>query len=136
MSKTDAWFQSCNRAMTGARPRSRGSVLVVLLALASASLPAAAQTAPRPEQLIKWRQSAYQAIAWNSARIKSALAGGKYDAAEVRVAASALAALAGAGLPSLFPAGTGKGKGWRETTARDTVFAEPEKFRQLTDDFA
>jgi hypothetical protein len=51
--------------------------------------------APRSEALIKWRQSAFQVIAWNTARIKAALAG-RYDSGEVRSAADALAAVASA----------------------------------------
>lgn len=133
MSTNDARLYPRNRAVQGAQP-ARWLALCVLLLLMPAL--AAAQAAPRPEQLIKWRQSAYQAVAWNSARIKAALSGGAYDAAEVRVAADTLAALAASGLPSLFPAGTGKGKGWRETTARDTVFSDAKKFRELSDAFA
>jgi rhodanese-related sulfurtransferase len=34
-----------------------------------------AQGAARPEQLIKWRQSAFQVVAWHTQRIKTALAG-------------------------------------------------------------
>ncbi|HUQ11024.1 MAG TPA: cytochrome c [Steroidobacteraceae bacterium] len=103
---------------------------------ALAALPAAAQSTPRPEQLIKWRQSAYQTIAWNSTRLKNALAAGTYDATEVRGAANALAAIAASGLPSLFAAGTEKGKGWRETTAAAAAFSDAAKFRQLTEEFA
>jgi cytochrome c556 len=96
---------------------------------------APAQVAPRPEALIKWRQSAYQVIAWNSGRIKSALAG-KYDSHEVRSAATALAAVANSGLPGLFAPGTAEGKGWRATTARPEVFGDVAKFRALNDEFA
>ena len=91
--------------------------------------------APRPETLIKWRQSAYQVIAWNSGRIKSALAG-KYDPHEVRSAATALAAVANSGLPGLFAPGTAEGKGWRPTTAKAEVFGDAAKFRALSDEFA
>jgi cytochrome c556 len=84
--------------------------------------------------LIKWRQSAFQVIAWNSGRIKAALASG--DAQEVRTAAGALAGVANSGLTALFPATTAHGKGWRETTARAEIFSDPEKFRALTQEFA
>jgi cytochrome c556 len=96
---------------------------------------AIAQTAPRPEALIKWRQSAFQVIGWNSTRLKTALAG-KYDSHEVQSAARSLAAVANSGLAELFPPGTADGKGWRETTARDEVFSDAQKFRALTDEFA
>jgi cytochrome c556 len=93
------------------------------------------QSAPRPEALIKWRQSAYQVIAWNSGRIKAALAG-QHDAREIQAAATALAAVANSGLATLFAPGTADGKGWRETTARDEVFSDAGKFRALTEEFA
>ena len=96
---------------------------------------ASAQTAPRPESLIKWRQSAYQVIAWNSGRIKDALAG-QYAGPEVQNAANALAAVANSGLAALFAPGTADGKGWRETTARDEVFSDAGKFRALNEEFA
>jgi cytochrome c556 len=108
---------------------------VVVAAVAFASSWAAAQGAPRPEALIKWRQSAYQVIAWNSGRIKASLAG-QFDRHEVQGAANALAAVANSGLAGLFVPGTAHGKGWRETTARDEVFSDADKFRALTDEFA
>lgn len=123
-----------NRAVRRVRPR----VLAALaFGLALCSAGAFAQTAPRPEQVIKWRQSAYQVIAWNTARLRSALGKtGTFDAATVREAADALAAVAAAGLPELFPAATRSGRGWRETTARASVFDDAAGFRALSDDFA
>ena len=82
-----------------------------------------AQGAPRPEALIKWRQSAYQVIAWNSGRIKAALAG-QYDAREVQARPTRWPAVANSGPRDAVRAGTADGKGWRETTARDEVFSD------------
>lgn len=133
MSKSGARFHFRNRVVM------RVSLLMALAFLAPAgTTPAQAQSAPRPEQLIKWRQSAYQVIAWNSARLKGALAGeaANYDAREVQAAASALAAVANSGLAALFVAGTERGKGWRETTARAAVFSDAQGFRKLNDEFA
>ncbi len=135
MSSFDAWSRRRDRAVTRLSPRAAFSSAFALLALSLFPQTGATQGAPRPEQLIKWRQSAYQVIAWNTARIKSALAG-SYDAREVQAAANALSAIATAGLPGLFPAGTEKGKGWRETSARATVFTDAEKFRQHSEEFA
>src|SRR6186713_813841 len=136
MSKVEARFHFRNRVVMLAQPRAR--FVAGLLAAAALTMTswAAAQSAPRPEQLIKWRQSAYQVIAWNSGRIKAALAGQQYSSTEVQSAASALAAVAGSGLPALFAPGTADGKGWRETTARDEVFSDAAKFRALTEEFA
>ena len=108
-------------------------IMLSVVALLSASV--CAENAQRPESLIKWRQSAYQVIAWNSGRIKAALAG-SYPRQEVQSAANVLAAVANSGLPTLFVPGTASGKGWRETTARDEVFSDAEKFRALTEEFA
>ena len=104
------------------------------LALGFGSL-AFSQAAPRPEQLIKWRQSAFQVIAWNTQRLKTALAGNG-DAREVQAAANMLAAVAASGLPDLFAPATAHGKGWHETTARDAVFSDAARFRAQTDEFA
>ena len=98
--------------------------LALALALAATATDAAfAQQAPKPEQLIKWRQSTYQAIAWNVARIKGNL-DGAYQKDDVARAANAIAALANAGLPTLFPPGTESGKGWHDTTAKATLFTD------------
>jgi cytochrome c556 len=135
MSKVEPRFHFRNRAVERVQPRVRVvQALMVVMALCMSPW-VAAQNAPRPEALIKWRQSAYQVIAWNSGRIKSALAG-KFDSHEVQSAANALAGVANSGIAGLFAAGTEHGKGWRETTARDTVFNDAAKFRALTDEFA
>ena len=94
-----------------------------------------AQAAPRPEQLIKWRQSAFQVIAWNTQRLKVALQSDG-DAREVQSAANALAAVAASGLPDLFASGTAHGKGWRETSAGAAVFGDAARFRAQSDEFA
>ena len=128
MSKIEARFNFRNRVVMRMQP----ALVVVALCF---SQWASAQSAPRPEALIKWRQSAYQVIAWNSGRIKAALAG-SYARQEVQSAANALAAVANSGLATLFIPGTASGKGWRETTARDEVFSDAQKFRALTEEFA
>ena len=96
-----------------------------LIALAATLLAATAQAqqAPKPEQLIKWRQSAYQTIAWNTGRVKANV-DGSYNKDEVIRAANAIAALANSGLPSLFPAGTETGKGWKDTTVKAALFTD------------
>ena len=93
-----------------ARFHFRNHWVPALLCGALAAAPALPAGAPRPETLIKWRQSAFQVIAWNAARIKSGLEG-RYDRAEMRSAAEALAAVASAGLADLFPPATSAGKG-------------------------
>jgi cytochrome c556 len=132
MPKVETRFHFRNREITRARPRTVGLIAIALSLICATAI---AQSAPRPEALIKWRQSAFQVIGWNSTRLKTALAG-KYDRHEVQSAARSLAAVANSGLAELFAPGTADGKGWRETTARDEVWSDAQKFRALTDEFA
>jgi cytochrome c556 len=133
MSKIAARFQTRNRALTFKKPFERRLTTLGLMLLPAFA--ALGQSAPRPEALIKWRQSAFQVIAWNSGRIKSALTG-KYDSHEIQSAANALSAIANSGLSDLFVPGTADGKGWRETSASAAVFDEATKFRALSEQFA
>lgn len=96
----------------------------------AASATAFAQQAPRPENLIKWRQSAFQVVAWNSGRIKASLEG-QYNKDEVLKAANTIAAVAGSGLGALFAPGTEQGKGWHDTTAKPELFKDGKRFAEL-----
>ncbi|WP_374488013.1 cytochrome c [Zoogloea sp.] len=91
-----------------------------------ATTAAIAQQAPKPEQIIKWRQSVYQVLAWNNGRIKASL-DGTYNKDEVIRSANAIAALANAGLGALYPAGTETGKGWHDTTVKPELFTDGAK---------
>jgi len=95
------------------------TALAALLLAASAQ----AQQAPKPEQLIKWRQSAYQVIGWNTGRVKANV-DGAYNKDDVIRAANTIAAVANGGLPSLFPASTETGKGWHDTSVKPTLFSD------------
>ena len=105
------------------------------VAVLAASVSALAQQAPKPETLIKWRQSAYQVIAWNSGRIKASVEG-QYNKDEVIKAANAIAALGNAGVGSLFAPGTEQGKGWHDTTAKAEVFKDNKRFAELGANFS
>lgn len=112
-------------------------ITCTLLAIAVAAPAAAhAQTPPKPEQLIKWRQSLFQTVAWNSARIKANVEGGNYNKDEVQKSANAIAALANSGIGSLFAPGTETGKGWHETLAKPELFKEGAKVGELANDFS
>jgi cytochrome c556 len=93
------------------------------LAVLALAATAHAQQAPKPEQLIKWRQSAYQTIAWNTARVKANV-DGSYSKDDAVRAAAVIAALANSNLGVLFPAGTETGKGWRDTTVKANLFTD------------
>src|SRR5258706_12070442 len=92
-------------------------VSVVAVTVLAASVGALAQQAPKPETLIKWRQSVFQVVGWNSGRIKAATEG-QYNKDEVIKAANTIAAIANSGLGTLFASGTETGKGWHETAAK------------------
>jgi cytochrome c556 len=95
----------------------------IALAALTLAVAAHAQQAPKPEQLIKWRQSAYQTIAWNTARVKANV-DGTYNKDDAARAAAVIAALANSNLGVLFPAGTETGKGWHDTTVKATLFTD------------
>ena len=110
------------------KPISTSLTLTVLAsALAGSAL---AQQAPKPEALIKWRQSAFQVVAWNSGRIKSSLDSG-YNKEQVLKAANVIAAVANSGLGGLFAPGTETGKGWHDTTAKPALFTDGAHFAEL-----
>jgi cytochrome c556 len=105
-------------------------LLAATITLATTALTnALAQQAPKPEQIIRWRQSAFQTVAWNTSRIKAAL-DGTYNKDDVVKASAAIAAIANSGLPSLFPASTERGKGWHDTTARTEAFQDTKRFNE------
>ncbi|MDR7272657.1 cytochrome c556 [Pelomonas saccharophila] len=95
----------------------------LLLAAALLASSAHAQQTPKPEQLIKWRQSAYQVIGWNTGRVKANV-DGVYNKDDVIRAANTIAAVANGGLPTLFAAGTDSGKGWHDTSVKATLFSD------------
>jgi cytochrome c556 len=89
-----------------------------------------AQQAPKPENLIKWRQSAFQLVAWNSGRIKASV-DGQYNKDEVLRAANTIAAIANSGLGALFAPGSEQGKGWHDTSAKPELFKDGKRFAEL-----
>ncbi|MCH2220095.1 MAG: cytochrome c [Dechloromonas sp.] len=105
-------------------------VAVALTVTASAF----AQQAPKPEQVIKWRQSVYQVLGWNSARIKANVEG-QFNREEVVRAANSTAAIASSGLGSLYVAGTEQGKGWHDTAAKPEIFKDGKKVGDLAANF-
>jgi cytochrome c556 len=106
----------------------------VALAVIAASASAFAQQGPKPEALIKWRQSAFQVVAWNSGRIKASL-DGQYNKDEVQKAANTIAAVANSGLGALFAPGTEQGKGWHDTSAKPELFKDSKHFAELGANF-
>lgn len=108
---------------------------LIAVLLTSASLGAVAQQALKPEQLIKWRQSAYQVLAWNQGRIKASVEG-QFNKDEVVRAANAIAAIANSGLGALYAPGTETGKGWRETTVKPELFTDAKGVGEAAGNFS
>lgn len=109
--------------------------LLVLAAMLGATTLAQSQQAPKPENQIKWRQSAFQTIGWSTGRIKANL-DGTYNKDEVVKAAGAIAALANTNLLSLFTPGSETGKGWRDTTVKPEFFKDTARAAELNNAFA
>lgn len=105
-------------------------VAVALTVTASAI----AQQAPKPENIIKWRQSVYQVLAWNSGRIKANV-DGQFNREEVIRAANSTAAIASSGLGVLYAPGTEQGKGWHDTAAKPEIFKDGKKVGELSGNF-
>jgi cytochrome c556 len=114
------------------KPMLSSALIVGILAMSATSL---AQQAVKPENLIKWRQSAFQVLAWNTGRIKVSL-DGQYNKDEVIKAANAIAAISKSGLGGLFVAGTEQGKGWHDTSAKPELFKDAKHFDELNASFS
>lgn len=117
------------------RPPSFLASTLALAVLAVAAGGAVAQQAPKPEVLIKSRQSAFQLVAFNSGRIKANL-DGTYNKDDVAKAANTIAAIANSGLGALFAPGTETGKGWHDTGAKPELFKDLKKFAELGGSFS
>lgn len=83
----------------------------------------------KPEDLIRWRQSGYQFMAWNMGRIKASIEG-TYNKDQVIQAANVIQAIANSGMGALYAPGTEKGIGWHETNVKPEFF-QPEKKAKL-----
>lgn len=117
------------------KPLSTLLAATVAVGALAASVAAVAQQAPKPEQLVKWRQSAYQVVAWNTGRVKANI-DGTYNKDEVVKAANTIAAVANSGLGALFAPGTETAKGWHETAAKPELFKEGSKAGEYAGNFA
>lgn len=99
---------------------------VVALGLSSA---ATAQVFGKPEDQIRWRQSAYHTMAWSMGRIKANVEG-TYNKEQVVEAANVVQAIANSKMGALFQPNTNTGKGWKETRVKPEFF-KPESKDEL-----
>jgi cytochrome c556 len=109
--------------------------IAAMLGIAALSLTSNAFAQVKPEEQIKFRKAAYSFSAWNMGKIKANLEG-TYDAAQVKVAANAVAAVAHSGLGALYGPGTEKSIGEQKTTVKPELFQKTAEVAKLAGDFA
>jgi cytochrome c556 len=97
----------------------------LMLAVLGLTLAGGAVAQVKPEDAIKFRQSAYATMAWSMARIKMNVEG-TYNKEDVVKAATVIQAIANSGMGSLYLPGTDKGKGWEETRVKPEFFTNKE----------
>jgi cytochrome c556 len=109
------------------------NALVVLPLLLLAALPAAAEApAPKPADVIAYRQSLFKNIAWNFLPMGAMVKGSKtWDAAEFKRRSIAVA-FAAVQLDEAFSAGSDQGA---VTDALPAIWAEPADFAAKLKDF-
>jgi len=101
--------------------------IIIVCSLIAFSCSASAEV--KPDDLIRYRQSAMMFMRWNVAVIKKQLKdnSGVYDKKNVSAAANAIAGVANTNLHALFAPGTETGVGWKGTLARPELFAQPDQ---------
>lgn len=93
-----------------------------------------AQQALKPEEMIKYRKSAYSFMSWNMGKIKANL-DGSFNKEQTEAAANAVAAVANSGLGALFGPGTDKDVGREKTRVKAEFFQQQDKVRELAMNF-
>ena len=109
--------------------------IAVILGITALSLTTNVLAQVKPEDQIKFRKAAYSFASWNMGKIKANL-DGTYDAAQVKAAADAIAAVAGSGLGALFSPGTEKSIGAEKTAVKPELFQKGTEVAKLAGDFA
>jgi cytochrome c556 len=104
------------------------NMIVATLAI-GLSAGALAQSIGKPEDQIRWRQSAYHTMAWSMGRIKANVEG-TYNKDQVIEAANLIQAIANSKMGALYQPNTNTGKGWKETRVKPEFF-KPESKEEL-----
>lgn len=104
--------------------------LVVTLALVSVTT---ASLAGPIEEQIRFRQSAYSFLGWNTAKIKAQAVDHPetFNKDQVIAAANAIAAAANAGILELYGPGTDQGTGWKPTRLKPEYFQKQDEVKEL-----
>ncbi len=102
-----------------------GNIIAATLAIGLSST-AIGQVIGKAEDQIRWRQSAYQTMAWSMGRIKANVEG-TYNKDQVIQAANVIQAIATSGMGALYQPDTNTGKGWHETNVKPEFFKPESK---------
>lgn len=85
------------------------------------------------EEQIRFRQSAYSFLSWNTAKIKAQAADHPetYNKDQVIAAANAIAGVANSGLNELYGPGTDQGTGWKPTRLKAEFFEKQDEVKEI-----
>ena len=100
---------------------------VALAAIAGSTF---AQVIGKTEDQIRWRQSAYQSMAWSMGRIKANVEG-TFNKDQVVQAANVIQAIANSGMGALYQPGSDKGVGHKETNLKPEFFQQQDKVKEV-----
>lgn len=103
------------------------------MTLALGAMTSMALAGPIEEQ-IRFRQSAYSFLGWNTAKIKAQAVDHPetFNKDEIIAAANAIAAVANSGVVSgLYGAGTDQGTGWKPTRLKPEYFQKQAEVKDL-----
>lgn len=106
------------------------------IALALTAVTSAALAGPIEEQ-IRFRQSAYGFLGWNTAKIKAQAVDHPetFNKDQVIAAANSIAAVANSGVIELYGVGTDQGTGWKPTRLKPEYFEKQAEVKELDDTF-
>jgi cytochrome c556 len=106
------------------------------IALALTAVTTAALAGPVEEQ-IRFRQSAYGFLGWNTAKIKAQAVDHPetFNKDQVISAANSIAAVANSGVIELYGVGTDQGTGWKPTRLKPEYFEKQSEVKELDDTF-
>ncbi len=106
------------------------------ITLALAAVTSAVMAGPIEEQ-IRFRQSAYSFLGWNTAKIKAQAVDHPetFNKDQVIAAANAIAAAANSGLLELYGPGTEQGTGWKPTRLKAEYFQKQAEVKELETTF-
>lgn len=106
------------------------------LAIILATATTAAVAGPVEEQ-IRFRQSAYSFLGWNTGKIKKQVVDHPetFNKDYVAAAANAIAAVANSGLGELYGAGTDQGIGWKTSRLKPEFFQKKDEVTVVANHF-